>query len=206
MGRNAVVPLIEALNTKNPFLKQQVAILLGHIKDIRALPDLKKILENPREKKEVKKYVALAVERIARRKPIALSSAKKLYYRKALAYYRNKEGYRPILTFNWLFWKWQDNQLVSQVIPEFSYNEIMAEQACYNALAIDANMKKVWALLARIYYSQYTEVTAIEKAVKEKGLDLLPEKEMNTFLKEKPFATKAKKLSLQLVPAFYMKP
>lgn len=199
MGRTVVNPLIEALKTPNFFLKQQVAILLGHIGDRKAMPDLKKLLEDPRENPEVKKYAKTSLSQIVKQSTIILPPAKNLYYEKALAYYRDDPAYKPAMNFNWLYWEWQDNQLLYKEVPSFLYNEILAEQACYNALELDAAFKNAWALLVRIYYAQYNEILAVEEATKEKGLQLA-EEELQSFSKEKPLAGRAKKIAAAAGP------
>ncbi len=199
MGKSVVNPLIEALKTPNFFLKQQVVILLGHIGDRKAMADLKKILEDPRENPEVKKYAKTSLSQIAQKSTIILPPAKNLYYEKALAYYRDDPAYKPVLNFNWLYWEWQDNQLLYKELPSFLYNEIMAEQACYQALELDAAFKNAWALLVRVYYAQYNEILAVEEATKEKGLQL-SEEELKSFSQEKPLASRAKNIAAAVGP------
>lgn len=194
MGRSAVPPLVEALNSSNSFLRQQVAILLGHLKDKRALPDLKRIMENPQEDEEVKRYVEIAIRKIAKRPSIALVAAKHLYYQKALNYYRERPGYRPTHTNDWLYWRWEQEQLVSQKVPEFSYNEIMAEHACYHALNLDATYKRVWALLVQVYYAEYTETQNVADAAADRGLEL-PQDEEQYFSAEKSKVSLARSVS-----------
>ena len=199
LGRTVVVPLIEALNTPDSFLKQQVAILLGHIGDIRALADLKRVLETPNIPEEVKKYAEIAIQQIIGKPAIALPPAKQLYYQKALNFYNDNPDYKPVLTYNWQYWRWQDDQLAFQEVPSFAYNEIMAEHACHRALELDPNYQFAWALLARVYYAQYTEIKAVEEASKEKGLQL-PDTELAKFLKEKPYGEKAKTIAAAVGP------
>jgi len=194
LGPSVVIPLIEALQTNDYFLKQQIAILLGHIGSRLALPDLKRILEDPRELPDIKTYAQNSIQQITGKPAIALPSAKVLYYQKALGYYNDDPAFKPISALHWLHWKWQDNQLMFQEVPLFAYNEIMAEHACYKALEIDANYQKAWALLVRIYYAQYTEITGVEEAVKEKGIQL-PKEDVQKFLQEQPFAQKAKSIA-----------
>lgn len=193
MGATAVVPLLEALNTTDSYLKQQVAMLLGHLGDPRALPDLKRIVENAKEKDEVKRYAELSIQSIAKKPSIALSPSKELYYQKALAYYKDEPTYKPVLAFNYLYWRWQNEKLVYREVPAFAYSKIMAEHACYNALAIDSSISKTWALLARVYNALYTEIATVENASKQKGLEL-SEEELAKFMKEKPYAEKGRQL------------
>jgi HEAT repeat protein len=193
MGGTAVVPLIEVLNTSDRDLKQQVAMLLGHIGDARALPDLKRVVENVKEKDEVRRYAEMALQAIAKKPSIALPPSKELYYQKALAYYKEEPTYKPVLAFNYLYWRWQDEKLVYQEVQPFAYTKILGEHACFNSLATDATSSKSWALLVRIYNAIYTEIAAVEGAAKEKGLELSDE-ELAKFMKEKPYAERGRQL------------
>lgn len=194
MGRAAVVPLIETLNTEDSFLKQQVVILLGHLEDARSVADLKKVIEDPKEADEIKKYARDSIKKITKRPSISLPGAKELYYRKALNYYQEHPKYMPVHFANWLNWRWEQNQLVFEEIPHFAYNEIMAEHACYHAIDIDPTYKKAWGLLVQTYYAQHTEIEAIEEAAKDRGVEL-PAEELEQFIKEKKVSQEAKAVS-----------
>lgn len=194
MGRAAVVPLTEALKTDDVYLKQQIVILLGHMGDGRCVANLKAITEDPKTLPEVKQYARESLRKLTNKTSIALPAAKELFYRKGLRYYQEHPKYMPIHFANWLDWRWEKGKLVYKEVPNFAYNEIMAEHCSHEALDIDPTFKKGWGLLAQVYYAQHTEITAIEEAAKDRDLEL-PTDELNQFLEEKKISDKAKSLS-----------
>ena len=106
MGSTLVNPLIEALDSADLFLRQQVIMILGNIKDVRALADLKKFLEDKTEEASVKEQASIAIQKITGKPAIALKLAKYLYYEKANKYYEDAIEYKIWCIFNCLQWKW----------------------------------------------------------------------------------------------------
>ena len=74
MGMDASLAVAEALESNDPFMRQQAAIVLGNVKDERTLPALAKRLEDPEELPEVKKFVKEAIRKIDRTAPAIDSS------------------------------------------------------------------------------------------------------------------------------------
>ncbi len=69
MGVDGSLAVTEALNSRDPFVRQNAAIVLGNIKDERSLPALAKLLEDPNEPASVKKFAQEAIRKIDRTAP-----------------------------------------------------------------------------------------------------------------------------------------
>ncbi|MBI4833558.1 MAG: HEAT repeat domain-containing protein [Planctomycetes bacterium] len=159
MGIESVLPIIEALNSKNRLVRQNATIILGTIKDKRAVPELKRVLENPEELSEVKTYVADALQKITGKYPETLPSAKELYYSLAEEYYYSHPSVMLNLYGTYIVWRWdvEQDKITSRDVPEFSYNEELAEECCYDALKLDQNFDKIIPLLINVNMAQLVE-------------------------------------------------
>jgi len=199
MGSTLVNPLIEALDSADLFLRQQVIMILGNIKDVRALADLKKVLEDKTEEASVKEQASIAIQKITGKPAIALKLAKYLYYEKANKYYEDAIEYKIGASSNRLQWKWMNNSLNYQEILPSIYNDVMAEDACYRALQLDPGFQRAWALLLQIYYSQKTKIESVEEAATERAV-LVPEEDLKKFQQDKPRAVQACNLAYAAGP------
>lgn len=160
MGSQVVLPVIELLNSQNVRLKQGAVIVLGNIGDLRAVADLKRIYEDPKEPGEVKDLTTEALRQITNRDPGQLRAAREYYYNKALMYFQNHPAIIKNYDRNWVFWKWDDTQgeLVMETIPQWLYNFRLAEECCYDALDIDYTYTAIWPVLALSNLAEYSEV------------------------------------------------
>ncbi|MEK7449180.1 MAG: HEAT repeat domain-containing protein [Planctomycetota bacterium] len=159
MGKEAVLPVIEALNSPNQSLRQNAALILGTIKDERALAELKRIYEDPKEQPEVKTYVADALKRITGRDVETLNSALEYYYLLAEKYYYSHPSVMINFYGDYIVWRWDktEDKLTIREVPDFTFNEELAEEAAYDGLKIDNNYGPLWPLLVCIYLSAYNE-------------------------------------------------
>ncbi|MBI2930166.1 MAG: HEAT repeat domain-containing protein [Planctomycetes bacterium] len=187
MGTEASLALVEALDSASVLLKQNAAIVLGNIKDERALPALKRVLEDPNEPPEVKKFAHEALLKITRKAAAEWKKATDYYFELAEKYAYSHPG--VILTWDraHLVWRWDKSQetLLEREVPRFAYNEQLAEEALYDLLALDPNYVHgptgagAWALLACVHMAQAIEAEAslyaAEQAVKNGQPGLLPD-------------------------------
>ncbi len=94
MGPPATLPLLEALNSPQKLLRQNVILLLGNIgrggRDRRALGHLLKVYETPDELPEVKDLAAQAIEAIGGQAPGQIPSAKEHLLMLAEDFYYNE--------------------------------------------------------------------------------------------------------------------
>jgi CheY-like chemotaxis protein len=159
MGSQAVLPVIECLNSSNIRQKQGAVIVLSQLKDLRAVADLKRLYEDPKEAPEVKDLVSDALRNITRRDPGKLRPAREYYYNKALLYFQNHPAIVKNYDKNWLFWKWNDegSEITMEKVDQWLYHFRLAEEACYDALDIDYTYTSIWPILALVSLAEYRD-------------------------------------------------
>ncbi len=171
MGADATLPLIEALESENSFLKQTASIVLGNIRDDRAVAALKRAYENANEKPEVRKYAHEALQKITGKPSSEWKKAADYYYNLAEKYYYGDSG----VIFNWqryyLIWTWdsENDRLLERRCARFVFNEQLAEEALFDLLALDpdyrnARGESAWALLVMNEFQQALEAEAAVRA------------------------------------------
>jgi HEAT repeat protein len=187
IGYSATLALIEALNSKDKLMRQNSAIVLGNIKDTRAIAALKKILEDPNEDPQVKRYAKEAVLKITNEDPGKWKKAVDCYYDLAEKYYYSHPSVIPAWETAFLFWKWDEQRdiLTEREVPSFAYNEQLAEEALFDLFKLDPSYKKGWKLLLMTYLAQYEEARiALEGSERSLAIGTLSEKELE-LLKRK---------------------
>ncbi|MBI5779869.1 MAG: HEAT repeat domain-containing protein [Planctomycetes bacterium] len=170
IGNEAVLPMIEALQSKNMLVRQNAAIVLGVIRDDRALPELKRVYEDEKESPEVRRLVADALKKIARVEPDKLKPAKECYYELAEKYYYNHPSVMVNFYGEFIFWRWnkETDTLALREVPDFALNELLAEECCYDGLRLDDNYEPTWSLLVSVLLSKYNEADwALQAALKK---------------------------------------
>jgi HEAT repeat protein len=177
MGVDASLAVVEALDSKDPFVRQNAAITLGNIKDERAIPALKRVVEDPNEPAEVKKFASEALHKIIRTAKDASQwrKATDYYYELAMKYYYSHSS----AIFSWqrayLFWKWdkENDRLTERKVARMAYNEQLAEEALFDLLELDPNYTdkqtgySAWSLLACVHFAQAIEARAAVMAAVE---------------------------------------
>jgi HEAT repeat protein len=168
LGEDAVLPLVEICKSEDSFTRQNAAAILGHIRDIRAIPVLKKLADDPNESKHVRTEAAQALWRITGKESSTLESAKEYYYSLADRYY--KEAPRVMINNykEWVLWQWKEGKLVPRVLPRYSWNENVAEQLCYDGLETDSTYQPLWTLLLDVYFAELVEVESTLQLAKDK--------------------------------------
>jgi HEAT repeat protein len=174
IGVDGSLALVEALDSKNDVLRQNAAIVLGNIKDERAIPALKRVVEDAQEKAEVKKFANEALRKIIRTKDAAQwRKATDYYYELATKFYYSHSSVIHVWQRAYLIWKWdaKNDVLTERKVARFAYNEQLAEEALYDLLDLDPNYKDstgqtAWGLLACVEFAQALEAeAAIDAAV-----------------------------------------
>lgn len=187
MGQDATLAVVEALDSDNAFMRQNAAIVLGNIKDERAIPALKRVYEDPNEPPEVKKYAHEAIQKITRKGAAEWKKAADYYFELAEKYYYSHPS--AILAWNraHLIFRWDPDRkvLTEREVPRFAFNEQLAEEAIYDLLALDPNSvhgatrASALSLLACIHFQQALEAEAglfaAEQAMKAGEPGLLPD-------------------------------
>lgn len=169
IGNEAVLPVIEALQSKTLLVRQNAAIVLGVIRDDRALPELKRVYENEKESPEVKRLVADALKKITKKEPNELKPASEYYYELAEKYYYNHPTVMINFYGEYVFWRWNNetDTLAPKEVPDFAFNELLAEESCYDGLRLDNNSDSLWSLLICVLLAKYNEADgALQAAMK----------------------------------------
>lgn len=171
MGVDATLPVIECLDSKNDFKRQNAAIVLGNIKDERAIPALKRVYEDPNTKPEVKKFAHEALQKITRKDANSWRKATDYYYELAQKYFYST----PNTIFFWqpyhLVWRHdvENDRITERRVARFIYNETLAEEALYDLVELDPNYTvklqngvehSAWALLVMVHFQMALESEA----------------------------------------------
>ncbi|HLY73490.1 MAG TPA: HEAT repeat domain-containing protein [Planctomycetota bacterium] len=173
MGIDCSLAVVEALDSKNPFVRQNAAIVLGNIKDERAIPALKRVSEDANEPAEVKKFANEALLKIIRGKdPAQWKKATDYYYELATKYYYSHSSVIHSFQRHYLIWKWdvEKDILTERKVARMSYNEQLAEEALFDLLALDPNYTdkatslSAWSLLACVHFAEALESKAAVEA------------------------------------------
>jgi len=170
MGSQAVLPLIELLKlrpsggegeqSRARLIRENVALILGDIEppDERGLAALKRVAEDESESPVVRRYAHRSLQKIAGLAPEKLPAAKEYFYRKADRYVREAPGVAAEASeADGVIWRLVDGKLVDYQVPRFAWNELMAEQACYECMQIDAGYEQIYGLYAEVMASQIAE-------------------------------------------------
>ena len=153
MGPEATLALIQCLKSDDAALKDLVIIGLGLIGDDRAAAALKCVIESPE-----------ALIKLNLSEAAAALSAKELLVEMAGLYYRRAPGIMREFSANRVVWRWEEGQLKYYEVPLYLYHLYVAEECCYDALAVDPNFRPAQIWLARIHLAQAQELAAAAAA------------------------------------------
>jgi HEAT repeat protein len=194
MGIDCSLALVEALDSKNPFIRQNAAIVLGNIKDERAIAALKRVSEDGNEPPEVKKFANEALLKIIRGKDAAQwKKATDYYYELATKYYYSHSSVIHTFQRHYLIWKWdaEKDVLTERKVARFAYNEQLAEEALFDLLALDPNYTdkatsfSAWSLLACVHFAQALESkAAVEAALQALKYDEIDKPGLTRLLRD----------------------
>jgi len=168
-----VLPLIELLDSKDPLLIENVAIILAHSNDKRALAPLKKVYENKNYNKTALAFAKNAIQFISEKKIKECPDAKDLYYDKALRYLLNGNSViREAEVSEGVIYRYRDGDKLESLnilemadprfgvpfVPIDSWHLYVAEEAIYDAMDLDLKYEKGIPLLLCIFYAQFNQV------------------------------------------------
>ena len=158
LGSEAVLPLAEAMSSSDARLRKYVAAVLGDLKDVRALPVLRRTVEKDADG-DVKAKAADAINRI--RPGGSAMSASASYAKLGQMYYAGEPS--VISEFDQVHnvWKWEGDALARYEVPSGVYAYVLAERSAAEALALDANNMAARSLLVRSLLAQMLEGRAM---------------------------------------------
>ncbi len=146
IGREAIRPLVTALQTENLALKAEIIRALGRIGYPQALAYLKYTTENE-DSTELRKLAKRSIRQID---PAVLKiPAAELFYQLAEKYYYHAQSLAPAEDADFAniwFWDSETRRLVREKVDKSYFNELMAMRACEWALKADAGFGKAIGL------------------------------------------------------------
>jgi len=157
IGRDAIRPLVSALQMDNAAAKAEVIRALGETGYPQSLGHLKYVAENDRSEQ----LRGLALEAMEKIDPSAAKlPAAQLLFSLAEGYYYHSESLAPAADndfANIWFWEQGSRSLVRQEVDKAYFNELMAMRTCEWALKADESMGKAIALwLAAFFKAEST--------------------------------------------------
>lgn len=194
LGDEGILALLELLESEKSLLQQNACIILGHIRDRRALPALKRKAETSKDS-DVKKEATTALSRFE-----FSGKSTDAYAVLGEAYYKEN----PLVMVNpykeWVVWKWRGTRLTRKIVRRYAWNDQIAEELAYDGLSVDPNDQRLWALLINVYAMQWNEVTGtlrVMRQVQDRGGEVDSEL-MGSLEKEK---TRLKKANMIIASA-----
>jgi HEAT repeat protein len=137
MGKEAIRPLVAALQTNNVGVKSEIIKALGKIGYPQSLPYLKYIAEKD-SSAELRTLAEASIKKI---EPAALKvPAAQLYYKLGEDYYYHAESLAPAADANFAnMWFWDANnaRLGSERVDKRYFNELMSMRCCEWSLKAD---------------------------------------------------------------------
>jgi len=165
MGSQATLPVIELLSYRDgdeesaKLVRENAAIILGDIRDKRAIAPLKRVAEDKKEADVVRRYAIMSLQSITGLGSRNLRSAQDYYYLDADRYLREMPGVADwAREADGVIWQLVDGKLVDRQVARFAWNELMAEKACYDCMAINPDYTDIYPLFAECVASQVAEL------------------------------------------------
>ncbi len=148
MGDDVVLPLIEALEASDPYLRRNAALTLGYIKDPRANGALAMHATND-EAEPVRSAAKQGLERCGGGTDVVGQ-----FLALGDAYYAEQESVLQPQQYSDVVWNWKGTGLVPTSIPRFLYAPELAKRAYARALEASPGATRALAGLARCVVTQ----------------------------------------------------
>ncbi|HTF86811.1 MAG TPA: HEAT repeat domain-containing protein [Planctomycetota bacterium] len=158
MDSDVVIPLIEALNSPDPFLRRNVAYVLGNIGDPRAAGMLAHLAKSDTD------GGARSAAEAALAKCKSSGDALTEFLKAGEDYSLRHDNVLSSYQYSDVVWNWTDKGLVSNPVPREVYNDELAKKNYMRALAVDANSLAARAGLARSYADEGAKLSAMKDA------------------------------------------
>lgn len=153
LGSAAVLPLVEALRADDAFLRRNVAITLGNIRDARALPMLMHLAQADPDG-----GVRQAASEAAAKIGSDGSSALTLFIRQGDDYHHGRDTVLRDYQKADVVWNWDGVRLVPRDVRAELYGDELAKRAFQRALEIDPSSAAAYAGLVRSWVAQDAKV------------------------------------------------
>lgn len=157
IGRDAIRPLVAALQTEDVAIKAEIIRALGKLSYTQSLAYLKYIAEND-EAAELRQLAEYSIKQVD---PASLKvSAAELFYKLAESYYYHRDSLAPAEDADFAniwFWNQTSGRLDRREVDRGNFYELMAMRCCEWALKADPNIGKAIALwLAAFFKAEST--------------------------------------------------
>jgi len=174
IGRDAIRPLVAALQTENVPLKAQIITALGKIGYPQSQAYLKYVIEN----EDSAQLRAMAQESIRQINQDMLQvPAAQLFYELAEKYYYHAQSLAPAQDANFAnvwFWDSDAGKLVREEVDKNYFNELMAMRTCEWALKADSGFGSAIGLwLAAFFKAESAGIEAMPAYFGERHADAL---------------------------------
>lgn len=161
MDRDVVLPLVEALNSPDAFLRRNVAYVLGHIADPRAAGMLAHLAMSDSDG-GVKSAASEALKKCG-----GSGDALGEFLKSGEAYALRMDSVLAAHQFSDVVWSWSDKGLSSMPVPREVYGDELSKKNYSRALAVDPNSLAARAGLARAYADEGTRLAALKDSGKD---------------------------------------
>lgn len=158
MGSDVVPALVEALQSPDPVLRRNIALVLGNIGDRRGAGYLLWLAESDPD---------AAVQSAAREsaaKMKATGTAASNFLAIGDSYHHRRDDVLRDGDYSDVVWDWSGTQLVARPVPRFLYNDELAKRAYFMALVADPSSIEALAGLARAYVDEHVKLEELAQA------------------------------------------
>jgi HEAT repeat protein len=156
MGKQAVLPLMEALRSDNALLVANACSVLGGIGDRRALPALAAAAEGA-DSSVARDRALEAIEAVGGRMP---GSVSQLFADLALAYAGGDPSVLADMSGTKRVWSWTGDNVAAVEVPSFLQPLLLAEHFAATSVSLDSSNLEGWKVLTRSWIAQGAAVDA----------------------------------------------
>ena len=176
LGSDGVNAVVELLYHPDDYVRQNACAVLGHMRDTKATPYLKAVVERKQESPHVRGEATRALQNLTGQSAAELDSATNYFVALAERYYQEHPTVMRNNFRDWALWNWKDGRLRARLSKSYMWNDEMAEKVCYAALdharragiASEA-LDGVWTTLVATLFQQVVEVDALIEVIESKG-------------------------------------
>jgi CheY-like chemotaxis protein len=155
IGLEAVLPLVEALQSPDAQTRQNVVVVLRRLVDPRAYPILQWLAGSKDQPASVRDAATAALDSYRGFTGSKATSAQDAFIEIARMYYKRSPEILRDLGTTYTLWRWEEGGLKYTDVPGLMYHLRLAEKACLLAVKTDpSTSQKAQAVLSIVYAAQ----------------------------------------------------
>ena len=154
IGIEAVLPLIETLQSPDAQVRQTTIVALKRLLDPRAYPVLEWIAASKDQPDSVRRAAANALKAFGKSVGKPDMTPEEAFLEVARMYYTKAPEVIRDLGTNYSLWKWEEGKLTFKDVPAFMYHLRLAEKACMMALHSDPKSANARSMLSLVFAAQ----------------------------------------------------